>query len=96
MCVPELHLLLGVVEKLLREFENRVFLNKNTGKKFMDNYLKSVSIVRKSYQGATSLEGNQSRKFLKLIDKLELELMKESEEVIVNGLPYIYTFRAFD
>ena len=96
LCVPELHLLLGVVEKLLREFENRVFLNKNTGKKFMDNYLKSVSIVRKSYQGATSLEGNQSRKFLKLIDKLELELMKESEEVIVNGLPYIHTFRAFD
>ena len=57
--VPELHLLLGnkkcimqkkllsmivgVVEKLLREFENRVFQDKKVGKKFMDNYLKKVS-----------------------------------------------------
>ena len=36
---------LGVVEKLLREFENRVFLNPNMGKRFMDNYLKKVKFV---------------------------------------------------
>ena len=32
----------GVVEKLLSEFENKVFLSKETGKKFMDNFLKKV------------------------------------------------------
>ena len=31
-----------MVEKLLREFENRVFQDKTIGKKFMDNYLKKV------------------------------------------------------
>ena len=33
----------GKFEKLLREFENRVFLDKKEGKRFMDNYLKKVS-----------------------------------------------------
>ena len=32
----------GVVEKLLKEFENRVYTTKKIGKKFMDNYLKKV------------------------------------------------------
>ena len=36
-------MIVGVVEKLLREFENRVFQDKKVGKKFMDNYLKKVS-----------------------------------------------------
>ena len=31
-----------------------------------------------------------------MIDKLECELMKESGGAIINGLPYINTFRAFD
>ena len=33
---------LGVVEKMLKEFENRVFSSKKIGKKFMDSYLKKV------------------------------------------------------
>ena len=37
-------MIVGVVEKLLREFENRVFQNKKVGKKLMDNYLKKVSL----------------------------------------------------
>ena len=41
-------------------------------------------------------QGNQCRKFLKLIDKLEGELMMQSGDVIIRGLPYIETFRAFD
>ena len=31
-----------------------------------------------------------------MIGKLELELMSDSGEAIVNGLPYIQAFRAFD
>ena len=43
-----------------------------------------------------TFQGNQSRQFLNLIDKLELELIGQTEDAIVNGLPYIHTFRAFD
>ena len=31
-----------------------------------------------------------------MIGKLEVELMAESEDAIVNGLPYIHAFRAFE
>ena len=75
LCVPELHLLLGVVEKLLGEFEKTEFSTEEEGVKFMNEFLKKVFIVRKSYQGGRSLEGNQSRMFLKCVHNLELELM---------------------
>ena len=33
---------LGIVDKLLKEFENRVFPTKIAGRQFVDNYLKKV------------------------------------------------------
>ena len=51
--------------------------------------------MRKSYQGAHSLEGNQSSEFLKKVDKLELALLQESDLVKLAGLPYIEVLRAF-
>ena len=53
-----------MVEKLLREFENRVFQDKTIGKKFMDNYLKKVGsapiriiiIIILEFQGLTGPE----------------------------------------
>ena len=61
----------------------------------MDRYLKKMAIVRKSYQGAHSLEGNQSRLFLKKIDSLQRELELLPDSIIINGLPFITAFRAF-
>ena len=63
--IPSLHLLLGVVDKLLQELEKKV------SKNWVDKYLKKVNIVRKSYQGQHSLEGNQCSEFLKKLDILE-------------------------
>ena len=48
--VPELHLLLGIVEKFIKEFQNKVFPSKEMGKAFLDNFLKKVNIVKKEYQ----------------------------------------------
>ena len=61
----------------------------------MDRYLKKMAIVRKSYQGAHSLEGNQSRLFLKKIDSLQQELELLPDSIIIKGLPFITAFRAF-
>ena len=33
---------LGIVDKLITEFENRVFSTKKAGRKFMDDYLKEI------------------------------------------------------
>ena len=52
--------------------------------------------MRKKNQGGHALEGNQARKFLKRVDSLELALRKESSMAMVEGLPYITTFRAFN
>ena len=62
LCVPELHLLLGINKqlkkqnknsvlfrcsrKMLKEFERKVFCSKKAGKKFMDNYLKKVGLLK--------------------------------------------------
>ena len=42
------------------------------------------------------LQGNASRKFLKCLDSLELELSKCSTAVHIKGLPFIRVLRAFD
>ena len=42
------------------------------------------------------LQGNASRKFLKCLDSLELELSKYSAGSYMKGLPYIRVLRAFD
>ena len=87
--IPSLHLLLGVVDKLLQELEKKV------SKNWVDKYLKKVNIVRKSYQGQHSLEGNQCSEFLKKLDILKRELMKESTGLIVVTLPILQVFRTF-
>ena len=94
--VPELHLLLGIVEKFIKEFQNKVFPSKEMGKAFLDKFLKKVNIVRKEYQGGQSLEVNQSRKFLKCLDQLELDIMMAGGEVVIKGLPFLKAFRSFN
>ena len=43
-----------------------------------------------------SMQGNQSRAFLKKVDILQNLIEQESDEVLLNALPYIHTYRAFD
>ena len=40
-------------------------------------------------------KGNQSRSFLKKIDSLQQTLELESDDAILNGLPYVHAFRSF-
>ena len=42
LAVPELHILLGVVDKLMSGIENEVFSSKEMGREFMDKFLKKV------------------------------------------------------
>ena len=55
-----------------------------------------MNIVRKKKQGKTDLEGNQSRSFLKCLDRLDESLSHEASSVVLNALPYIQTLRAFN
>ena len=94
--ILSLHILIGVVDKLISAFEEELFDNRIEGEEWMDEYLKQESIVRKKNQGGHALEGNQSRKLLKRVDYLELKLKQENNKMLLEGLPYIAAFRAFD
>ena len=90
----ELHLMLGVVDKLIGEIKKNVFENQSDGEKFMYTFFKQDNITVCNKQGE-KLEGNASRKFLKSIDKLELALGNHSNNVYINGMPFIRCLRAF-
>ena len=61
----ELHILLGVVAKLMKYMED------NFGQSEVDSYLKCLNISRVEYFGKKSLNGNDSKAFIKHIDRFE-------------------------
>ena len=65
------------------------------GECWVDIYLKMVHIVRKSYQGAHVLEGNQSSMFLKKLPQLEQAIMQESDQMKILGLPLLESLKCF-
>ena len=67
---PELHLMLGVTDKLKKSLEKTVFETEDEGKAFIDTFLDEENISKKGYMDSRSLEGNQTRKFLKSTQKL--------------------------
>ena len=92
--LPSLHILIGVVDKHIKEIEKKMFTTIEEGEQFMEEFLKDNSIIRKKKQGKSSLEGNQSREFLKKVDQLEEAFI--TADVEVKGQPYIASLRSFN
>ena len=92
---PSLHLLLGVVNKLIDTMEVSLFDNKDEGEKWMDDYLTKQCIIRKKKQGRRGLEGNQASKFLHKVDNMELALSQQGEAIMIKGAPYVAVMRAY-
>ena len=90
---PELHLLLGVTDKLLTEFALNVFPH-HQGKDFLTSFYKDENITVSGRHGG-KLNGNASRKVLRSMDSFEEKLKQHSDEHYVLGLPYITTLRNF-
>ena len=95
--MPSLHLLLGVIDKLLKELGKNLFPSqgKEKGEEWVEEFLKNNRIIRKKKQGKQALEGNQCSLFLEKVDALELSLMEEGGEAVIFGLPYVTVIRAF-
>ena len=87
---PQLHVMTGVTGKVITEME------KITGERFVTEFLRDEDISRCVYQGSRSFEGNQARKLLKNVDKLEREVMKLDMETAIPALPFVHTLRKFD
>lgn len=94
--IPELHILTGVVGKIVKELENKTFPTPAEGKDFMNAWLKKKGIRRCVYQGSASFEGNQAESLMTNIDSLEERVMAEtSPETIIKVLPFIQLLRLF-
>ena len=67
------------------EMKRNAFPDKKSGDTFMSSFYKKENITVCAKQGG-KLEGNSTRKLLKLLDSLELELSKLSPEIYLNSL----------
>ena len=94
--ISELHCMTGVVGKLVSEMERCAFEEKETGEKFMNDFLKREDISKCVYQGSNSFEGNQARKLLQRVDQLERDVQKLDFETAAKALPFVQTLRELD
>lgn len=91
--IPGLHIILGIVDKLLKLIEEKLFVSKQEGFQSMNVYLKSINLGRVSYQGQHRLEGNSCMRFLDKVDTLEVYF--RSNGLGLTGAPYIKVLRCF-
>ena len=92
--IPGLHILLGVIDKILKEIEKNLFETKGCGLLFVNRYLSQINICRVSYQEQHRLEGNARYKLLKNIDSFELFFHESS--LGVPAAKYIRVLRNFE
>ena len=76
------------------EIQRNVFSAKKG--KVIQNDLLSQECISHSGKRGGKLQGNQCRKFLRRLDKLDLSLQKLGPEVTLKGLPYLQCLRNFD
>ena len=62
----------------------------------MNNFLKREDISKCVYQGSNSFEGNQARKLLQRVDKLERDVKDLDFETAAKALPFVETLRQLD
>ena len=83
------------VEEFEKDFDS--YMDRiESGEKFIVSFLRKEDISRCVYQGAKSFEGNQARKLLRSVDKLERDVKTLDIETCIQVLPYVETLRSFD
>lgn len=95
---PELHVLIGIVGKLVKEFEKNVFPTPEEGKEFMDAWMASptVNVCKTVYHGSASFVGDMARKLLKKLGNLEMAVNKLDPEIVRRATPYINTLERLE
>ena len=95
--VSELHCMTGSTGKIVSGFESCAFENKEDGEKFINEFLRREDISKCVYQGSNSFEGNQARKLLQCVDKLDRDVKNLLDfETAAKALPFVETLRHLD
>ena len=96
---PELHVLLGIVSKLTKEFQRNVFPSEIEGHDWMDELLEQIAVQRTVYHGQCSFTGPQSKKLLQKIDSMESKLLvtfAQDPDRMEVAAKYVKAFRQFE
>ena len=94
--ISELHCLTGSTGKIVSGLES-AFKTKDLGERFINDFLKREDITKCVYQGSNSFEGNQARKLLKCVDKLERDVKILLDfETAAKTLPFVQALRLLD
>ena len=92
---PPLHLILGIVDKILVEVRRNVFQSQSAAKRFLRKFFQKNNITVEAKQGG-KLNGNGCRDLLSALDNLESALQNHSPEVYIKGLPFVHALRKFN
>ena len=73
---PEHHVFTGIVGKLVKELERKVFETPEEGKAFLNEWMATpgINVARTVYNGSASFIGNMAMRFLKMVDHLLAKL----------------------
>ena len=96
---PEHHVFTGIVGKLVKELERRVFDTPEEGKNFLDEWMATpgINVSRTVYHGSASFIGNMAQKLLKKVDHLLVKLEQTlSQDRFVLAKVYVKAFKQFD
>ena len=95
---PELHVLTGIVGKLVKEFEKNVFPTPEEGREFMEAWMASptVNVCKTVYHGSASFVGDMAKKLLQKLSSLEREVIKLDPEIVMKASPYIKTLESLE
>ena len=95
---PELHVLTGIVGKLVKELERKVFSSPEAGKKFLDDWMASplVNVARTVYHGSANFVGDMARLLLKKVGHLEEAISMLDDGTILKAAPFIKAFKQFE
>ena len=92
---PELHVLTGIVGKLVKELERKVFSSPEAGKKFLDDWMASplVNVTRTVYHGSANFVGDMAKLLLKKDGHLEEAISMLDNVTTIKAAPFIKAFK---
>ena len=95
---PEMHIMTGNVEKLVRELERcQGFTSEEHGSNFMYLWMKKNNICKSFHRGSPSFKGNMARKLLHFSPDLkDYSVQQLNETQLPHVLPYIEALRLLD
>ena len=94
---PEIHIMTGIVGKLVKQIELKAFPTTQEGTEFMNNWMESVNVSRTVYHGSASFVGDMAKLLLLKTDSLAQRAKDTLDtEIYHKVVPFVKTLEQFN